>query len=93
MKIAELYWKMQMVQEYLRACLYMNGMEGDAIRKGWKKGITNDTDYFIDINFEDILITYDVEKKKVCDNFEVYDREGIWLCVLNIYDYIKKEVE
>lgn len=93
MKVVELYWKMQFIQEYLRACLYMNGLDSDVIRKSWERNITNDSDNYININFEDILITYDVKKKKVCDTIEVYNKEGIMIEVLNVYDYLKKEVE
>lgn len=92
-KVKELYYKIDLIKQYLRAHLLMDGVEGVVISKMFEKDITNVSDNYIDINFEDILITYDVNKKKVCDTFEIYNKDGNFMGYMNIYDYLKVEIE
>lgn len=93
MKAVELYNKMFFINIYLRACIYFNGLEGEVIKKAFEKHITNIYNEYIDINFEDILVTYNCNHKKLCDVVEIYDKRGAFLEFFKVSDYLKVEVD
>lgn len=52
------------------------GFSADEVRSFFKSSITNDGADYIDINYKDILVTFDVNKRTLTDMFEVYDKNG-----------------
>lgn len=57
------------------------GMSMDDIRKNYSKDITNDVEEYIDMNYKNILVTFqDINgKAELTDCFEYYNDNGIFL--------------
>ena len=76
------------IREYIRFGLIISTLDDNEIRSIYKTDITNDTGDLIDINYENLLVTYNVKEKKLTDTFEVYDENGNFIENINVKDYL-----
>lgn len=74
-----------------------SGCDMDNIRECFCTDITNDTKDFIDVNYKDILVTFEAikglgshydrygGKARLTDKFEAYDEDGGFVGLFSIY--------
>ena len=96
-RIIELQRLIPYINQFLNISLVLHGTDADVIRKVYGKQITddngkiieqitNDDGKFIDMNYCNILVTYDVEKKEVTNTFEIYTEDGNFAGTISVYD-------
>ena len=85
-RIIELKRQIPYINQFLNISIVLHGTDADVIRKFYSKQITNDDGKFIDMNYCDILVTYDIEKREVCNTFEIYTKDGNFAGLISVYD-------
>jgi len=85
-RIIELQRLIPYIKQFLNISTVLHGTDADVIRKYYSKQITNDDGKFIDMNYRNILITYDIEKKEVTNTFEIYTKDGNFAGIISVYD-------
>lgn len=85
-KIIELQRLIPYIKQFLNISTVLHGTDADVIRNYYCKQITNDDGKFIDMNYCNILVSYDVEKKEVTNTFEIYTKDGNFAGTISVYD-------
>ena len=85
-RIIELQRQIPYIKQFLNISNVLHGTDANVIRRVYGKQITNEYGKFIDMNYRNILITYDVEKKEVTNTFEIYTKDGNFAGIISVYD-------
>jgi len=85
-RIIELQRLIPYIKQFLNISTVLHSTDADVIRNYYGKQITNDDGKFIDMNYCNILVSYDVEKKEVTNTFEIYTKDGNFAGTISVYD-------